>query len=95
MLVFEGDRLTSNSRRLLLGGVAFGFAGAIKVWAIFPVLVLLLLLLCRARPASRLVSRYIAGVVAGFCIPVLPFVILAPRAFYDSVIVAQLSRVDP
>ena len=36
LAVFDGDRMAST-RRLVWGGVAFGFAGAIKVWAILPV----------------------------------------------------------
>ena len=32
--------------------------------------------------------------MAGFALPVLPFAILAPRAFYNSVIVAQWARTD-
>src|SRR5579875_1598851 len=37
LAVFDGDRLTSSSTRLAWGGVAFGFAGSIKLWAIFPI----------------------------------------------------------
>jgi alpha-1,2-mannosyltransferase len=92
LAVFEGDRLSGASRRLFWGGVAFGFAGAIKVWAIFPVLVVLALLW---RPGSlRRVSHYVLGVIAGFCIPVVPFFVLAPGAFYDDVIGAQLHQTD-
>jgi Dolichyl-phosphate-mannose-protein mannosyltransferase len=87
LAVFDGDQLASG-RRLLFGGAAFGFAGAIKVWAIIPVAVICVLCL----PAVRKAARYLAGVAAGFCIPVLPFAVLAPRGFYDSVIVAQLVR---
>ena len=39
LAVFDGDRLAGSRRRLVWGGVAFGFAGAVKVWAILPVLV--------------------------------------------------------
>src|SRR5215470_4518455 len=38
--VFDRDRITASTRRLAWGGVAFGFGGAIKVWAIVPVLVI-------------------------------------------------------
>jgi alpha-1,2-mannosyltransferase len=86
--LFDGDRLATTGRRLVWGGAAFGFAGAIKVWAIIPVVVLAVLCLPRPRNAAR----FIAGVAAGFVIPVLPFVILAPGRFYDSVVVAQLER---
>ena len=88
--VFDGDQLTSSGRRLAWGGAAFGFAGAIKVWAVLPVAVVLLLAARRPRRAAC----YLGGVAAGFLIPVLPFFAAAPRTFYDSVIVAQLVRVD-
>lgn len=85
--VFDGDRLASG-RRLAWSGAAFGFAGAIKVWAIIPVAVIVVLCLPRVRNAAR----FLAGVAAGFLIPVLPFAAVAPARFYDSVIVAQLVR---
>jgi alpha-1,2-mannosyltransferase len=88
--VFDGDGLTESVRRLAWGGAAFGFAGAIKVWAVFPVVVILVL---AARRPRRAVT-YLGGVAAGFVLPVLPFVIAAPRIFYKSVIVAQLIRID-
>ena len=91
LAVFDGDGLAST-RRLVWGGVAFGFAGAIKVWAILPVLVIVVLILAARQPRRAL--AYAAGVVAGFVVPVLPFAALAPGTFYRSVIVAQLVRVD-
>ena len=100
--VFDGDRLTSRTRRLLWGGVAFGFGGAIKVWAIVPVLVIVVLCLSRPRasrppplclPQVRRAAVFAGGVAAGFLIPVLPFVIAAPGRFYDDVVVAQLARI--
>jgi hypothetical protein len=91
LAVFDRDGLAST-RRLIWGGVAFGFAGAIKVWAILPVLVIVALILAARQP--RRAAGYAAGVVAGFAVPVLPFAALAPGTFYRSVIVAQLVRVD-
>jgi alpha-1,2-mannosyltransferase len=85
--VFDGDQL-AGGRRLAWGGAALGFAGAIKVWAIIPVAVILVLSLPRPRQAAR----FLAGVAAGFLVPVLPFALAAPRALYDGVIVAQLTR---
>ncbi|HEX9031650.1 MAG TPA: hypothetical protein VF834_07365 [Streptosporangiaceae bacterium] len=84
---FDGDVLASN-RRLTWGGAAFGFAGAIKAWAIIPAAVILVILLARRRSAAR----YLAGVAAGFLIPVLPFAAMAPGRFYDDVVKAQLIR---
>jgi len=88
--VFDGDRLTGSPWRLAWGGAAFGFAGAVKVWAILPVIVILVL----TAPRPRRAASYLAGVAAGFGIPVLPFAAAAPGTFYRSVIVAQLVRGD-
>src|SRR6185437_13078035 len=52
LAVFDGDRL-AGGRRLIWGGLAFGFAGAVKVWAIVPVLVVLALTARRPREAAR------------------------------------------
>jgi hypothetical protein len=89
LAVFDGDRVTTG-RRLLLGGVLFGFAGAVKVWAILPVAVILLLTARRPRQAAV----YAGGVALGFCAAVLPFALTAPSTFYRSVIMAQLVRND-
>jgi alpha-1,2-mannosyltransferase len=87
LAVFDGDRL-AGSRRLLWGGVVFGFAGAIESFAIIPVLVVVAL----ALPQPRRAATYVGGVAAGFLVPVVPFAILSPRGFYQSVFVAQLVR---
>jgi len=89
LAVFDGDRLASG-RRLLWGGLAFGFAGAVKVWAILPVLVIIALTARRPRDAAR----FAAGVAVGFLAAVLPFALLAPGTFYRGVILAQLVRAD-
>jgi hypothetical protein len=90
LAVFEDDRLTANGRRLAWGGVAFGFAGAIKLWAIFPIVVIAALCL----PNLRRLGVYLAGVIAGFLVPVLPFLIAAPSMFWRGVFLAQVVRVD-
>lgn len=96
LAVFDGDQLVRGRirpglrSRVVWGGVAFGFAGTIKVWAVLPVLVIAVLWL----PAPRRLVGFLGGVVAGFVVPVLPFVALAPRRFVASVIVAQLTRID-
>jgi Glycosyltransferase family 87 len=91
LAVFDGDRLASV-RRLAWGGAAFGFAGAIKVWAVLPVVVIVVLILTARQMRGALL--YLAGVAVGFLVPVLPFAALAPHAFYHSVVVAQLVRID-
>lgn len=92
LAAFDGDRVSTSRARLAWGGVMFGLAGAVKVWAIFPAAVVLAL--CWRPKQSRRVAAYLSGVIAGFCVPTASFVAFAPRSFFDSVIVAQLSRVD-
>jgi hypothetical protein len=87
LAVFDGDRVASG-RRLFLGGVLFGLAGAVKVWAILPVAVILVLTARRPRQAVI----YAGGVALGFCAAVLPFALTAPTTFFRSVIIAQLVR---
>ncbi len=86
VLVFGED--TDSSRTLLLGGIAFGFAGAVKTWAVLPAAAALLCLLPKRR-RLRLVAT---GMALGFVLPCLPFFGAAPGAFVHDVIVAQLSR---
>jgi hypothetical protein len=86
LLIFEGDHLTSRTGRLLWGGIAFGFGGAVEPWAIFPVIVVALLAL---RWPRRLLT-WAGGVAIGFGVPVLPFAVLAPRQFFEATIVAQI-----
>ena len=83
---FSGDQLTQSRRRVLWAGVAFGFAGVVEAWAIVPVLVLLVLTARHRRRAGV----FVAGVAAGFAVPTLPFLALAPGSFYRSVITAQV-----
>ena len=92
LAVFEGDDVTTEDRRLAIGGVAFGLAGAVKVWAILPVVVVLAV--CWRARGHRAALMYVGGVAGAFLVAVLPFAALAPRAFYNDVIVAQLSRVE-
>jgi hypothetical protein len=90
LALVDGDQL-AHGRRLAWAGVAFGFAGAVEGWAIVPVLVAILLFL----PKLTRAWPFCTGVAAGFLIPVLPFAGLAPRQFYDDIIVAQLQLVSP
>lgn len=92
LAIFDGDQLTPSTKRLAWGGVAFGFAGAVKVWAVLPVLVVLVI--SWPRLSRRRWLAYPAGVALGFGVPVLPFLAIAPSAFFHSVVTVQLSRVD-
>jgi hypothetical protein len=92
LVLLDGDRFAASGRRLVWAGVAFGFAGAVEVWAILPVLVVAILLAIQA--VDRAV-RFVAGVAIGFLVPVIPFAVTAPRRFYNSFFAAQLFRVVP
>ena len=84
--VFDGDRITASTKRLVWGGVLFGFGGAVEAWAIVPVLVLAALCL----PQVKRGAIFVGGVAAGFLIPVLPFAIAGPSQLYRSLITAQV-----
>ena len=86
LAVFDRDKITTSTKRLAWGGVLFGFAGVVEAWAIVPVIVLAALCL----PHLKRAAIYAGGVAAGFLVPVLPFVIAAPRGFYHSLITAQI-----
>jgi alpha-1,2-mannosyltransferase len=90
LAVFDGDRLTTSHKRLAWGGVALGFACAIKLWAVFPIAVIAVM----CAPHLRRALSYLGGVLAGFLVPVLPFFAIAPSSFFRGVVLAQLVRVD-
>jgi hypothetical protein len=89
LLVFDGDRLAGN-RRLAWGGVAFGFAVAIKLWAVIPLVIVGLLL---ARWPRR-VAALAVGAAAGLIVPVLPFLAAAPRRLLSDTITSQATKTD-
>jgi alpha-1,2-mannosyltransferase len=89
--VFTFDRDEPSTRRLLLAGVCFGVAGAVKLWAVFPFLALLVCFVPRWR--GRMLPL-LAGSAMGFGFLCLPFVVGAPHAFVHEVLVDQLGRVS-
>jgi alpha-1,2-mannosyltransferase len=89
LLVFDGDQIT-GSRRLAWGGVAYGVAVAVKLWALVPLAVVGVLVLRRPRRLALLA----AGAVAGLAVPVLPFLAMAPGAFVNDVVISQFVRDD-
>lgn len=89
--VFDGDEI-AGSRRWFLGCLAFGFAATMKVWAVLPVIALLLACLPHLRRRFR---PLVSGLAAGFVLPCLPFFVAAPTAFVRDVVVVQLERTEP
>jgi hypothetical protein len=92
LAAFERGELTPRPRRLMWAGAAFGFASAIKLWAVLPTLVVSLLAWRALSPRASM--RHLTGMVAALGAAVLPFFVLAPHSLYRDVVVAQLSRVD-
>jgi alpha-1,2-mannosyltransferase len=86
--MFAGDSLASH-KRLVWGGVAFGFAGAVKIWAIFPLAVAIV---CCAPNFRRGARPLLFGAAAGFALVCWPFFLLAPTKFVRDTIGLQLDR---
>lgn len=78
--------------RLAWAGLALGFAGAIKFWAVAPAAVLLVLCLVTGQDRVRRVRAYLPALAAGFVIPVAPFLASAPMTFIHSTITDQADR---
>jgi len=79
----------ASQRRVLLAGLALGFAGSIKLWAVLPAVAALLVCV----PVWRRGVRPLAlGLLLGFVVPCLPFFMLAPHAFVHDVFTAQVHR---
>ena len=87
-LLFEGDAISPSRRRVILGGVAFGVALLVKAPGIVPIVVLAVL--CASDVRRRLLP-FLAGAVAGFGIPTLPFFVLAPGSFMRDIFTAALN----
>jgi len=92
---FRRGRLTSP-QRLFWAGVAIGFAGAVKYWAVLPAFALLVVCLVTPTPARsvrrRRTAGYALGVMAGFAVPVLPFAAAGPGLYLRSTLLDQASR---
>jgi Glycosyltransferase family 87 len=86
--MFGSSGALQNQRGVFWAGIAFGFAGAIKLWALFPVVVAV----CCCIPFKAHLRRLVTGLVIGFGVTTAPFFVLAPRTMVHDVIVSQLSR---
>lgn len=93
LLAFSKNSLAGPGR-LLGAGLVFGFAGAVKTWAIVPVLALLVVIAVSQRGGLRrgALGRFGLGVALGFCVPCAVFFFGAPHAFINDVITSQLGR---
>ncbi|HEX3335392.1 MAG TPA: hypothetical protein VHS54_02960 [Jatrophihabitans sp.] len=86
--LFARGRLATG-RRIFVAGLLFGFALEIKLWAIFPIIAALCCCLVEWRRALR---PYVAGLLIAAGVPLLPFLVAAPRALIHDVVAAQLTR---
>jgi alpha-1,2-mannosyltransferase len=89
VVLIDRDEITGSSRRLWWCGVLFGVAGATKIWAVFPLAAVLLVLSSRGVPALQ---RIAGGAMIGFGVCCLPFIITAPIAFFQQVVFTQAIR---
>ncbi|MGZ4435297.1 MAG: hypothetical protein ACXVW7_16985, partial [Trebonia sp.] len=78
--------------RLVWAGLALGFAGVIKFWAIAPAAVLLVICLTDRKERARRTGAYVGALAAGFVLPVLPFLASAPMTFIRSTVIDQAAR---
>jgi len=96
-LPLVGERATERAAhvpaatRLALSGVLFGFAAAVKIWALVPLGIAILILAVAARRA-RPTAALAGGALAGLGVPLLPFIVLAPGAVARGVVIGQAVR---
>lgn len=79
----------ASTLRLVLGGLLFGVAAAVKLWAFFPFIALAVCLVPRFRAR---VLAFVGAAATGFLVLCLPFFVPAPRAFLSEVFTQQLGR---
>jgi alpha-1,2-mannosyltransferase len=87
---FERARAELTTRRLVVGGLFFGAAALVSLWALFPFLALVFCLVPRYR---RRVLLLIGSAAAGFVMLALPFYLMAGNNFISQVFGDQLTRV--
>jgi hypothetical protein len=90
LLVFDDlETATASSARWLGAGVLLGVCTSIKLWGVFPFVVLLYF---AYRQGRRCLTRFVAGGVLALGIICLPFFLMAPSAFWHEVVVVQATR---
>ena len=90
-VLFGRDERTKalSSKALVGAGVLFGVAGLVKLWAVFPLLAVVVCLVPRYRAR---VTAFVGAAGATFVVGCAPFFALAPHNFFSEVIVEQLAR---
>ncbi len=90
LLIFDDtERATASAVRWLGAGVLLGISTSVKLWAVFPFVVLLYFAYKHGR---RCLAHFVGGGVVAFAIVCGPFFVLAPSAFWRQVVVVQATR---
>src|SRR5262249_30474246 len=82
--------VTTSARSGTAAGVLLGLSLAIKIWAIVPILVILLMV--AARAGLRRAGGVIAGLVAVSAAVCMPFFASAPSQMWRDIALLQLNR---
>jgi hypothetical protein len=88
LAMFEETNLAVG-RRATIAGALLGFAGAIKLWAILPAVVMVVIVLWKGRAS---IGRFSIGLILGFGIPIAPFFVASPENFIHDVFLTQMRR---
>lgn len=88
-VLLSGGRIAGR-RRVFLAGVLIGLGGFVKVWAVL--VLAAAVVYCGLRCRDRL-AALVAGAAGGFCVPALPFFLLAPGTFWRDVVATQNQRI--
>jgi 4-amino-4-deoxy-L-arabinose transferase-like glycosyltransferase len=88
---FDAEGSLATPRRVGIAGVFIGLAVAVKLWAVFPLVVLLAWCLWGSGRGRRVLELSI-GTVVGFGVVSFPFAVLSPGHFVHDVVISQLAR---
>jgi 4-amino-4-deoxy-L-arabinose transferase-like glycosyltransferase len=88
LCLMDGEHVTTSSRRLWWCGIFLGVAGATKVWAVFA-LIAVMLVVRRTQTAPRTI---VWGALTGFVTCCLPFIAAAPTGFFSQIVLTQALR---
>ncbi|MGA2210262.1 MAG: glycosyltransferase 87 family protein [Acidimicrobiales bacterium] len=89
-LAFDRTGALASPRSVGLAGVLFGLAGSVKLWAVFPFLVVLGC--CLVAKSPRRAGWLSGGAVGGFGVVVGPFALASSGRFFHDVVWSQLHR---
>lgn len=78
-----------SRRRMIVGGLLFGLAALVKIFAFLPFIGMMIALYPNNR---RRMIDFVWAAGVGFAVPVLPFFVASPGGFTSQVLVQQLFR---